>query len=506
MGRDGWTYTVDTLATFPEDEELVLILGADAAAGLPPGVRPEAVLGRARLAVMDAPGGSGSGRAAVGRSLGCAPRCSGSAGPCCGTGGGPGSACVSWCPTPSWPTSSLWGCMPPPSRSRWWWVAGPLLTAGLATGGWRGAPDGAGWAPPGCRTRGAVEGWATRLREVAAAVPEAEIEERTDLTGSRCALVVLGRGPGDSAFALLALSPEGLPTLTLLPPTLLGVVPGYGEFTLAEALVFEGPELAALTIANELGLRIDQVLALPPGALAAALPGAVTLDLPVPLFAAEDGGLVQVLGPGSSSSPRPLSRCCWSPPGPGDPFEWLQRQGAAWRGILAVVAADPAVADRIAASPSGGDGGGRPATGGGDRRGPAAGGIPGGAGHRTGEALALSAGAATEFVPARLGHLLLMAGERPRVEVLNGNGRIGATRVVAEAVVRRGFRVVRTDNADRFDYAATLVVAQGEEAQEAAREVAGIVGAAAVYLEEAAPSLVVEVSIIVGLDIPAGEA
>ena len=90
--------------------------------------------------------------------------------------------------------------------------------------------------------------------------------------------------------------------------------------------------------------------------------------------------------------------------------------------------------------------------------------------------------------------------------MLNGNGRIGATRVVAEAVVRRGFRVVRTDNADRFDYATTLVVAQGEEAQEAAREVAGIVGAAAVYLEEAAPSLVVEVSIIVGLDIPAGEA
>jgi hypothetical protein len=78
--------------------------------------------------------------------------------------------------------------------------------------------------------------------------------------------------------------------------------------------------------------------------------------------------------------------------------------------------------------------------------------------------------------------------------------------VVAEAVVRRGFRVVRTDNADRFDYTTTLVVAQGPEDRAAAQEVAGVVGAAAVYLEEAAPSLVVEVSIIVGLDIPAGEA
>jgi hypothetical protein len=73
-------------------------------------------------------------------------------------------------------------------------------------------------------------------------------------------------------------------------------------------------------------------------------------------------------------------------------------------------------------------------------------------------------------------------------------------------VVRRGFRVVRTDNADRFDYPTTLVVAQGQDAVEAAREVAGVVGAGSVYLEEASPSLVVDISIIVGLDIPAGEA
>jgi nicotinate-nucleotide adenylyltransferase len=56
VGRDGWTYTADTLATFPDDEELVLILGADAAAGLPTWHSPESVLGRARLAVMERPG------------------------------------------------------------------------------------------------------------------------------------------------------------------------------------------------------------------------------------------------------------------------------------------------------------------------------------------------------------------------------------------------------------------------------------------------------------------
>lgn len=54
--RDGWTYTADTLGTFPDDEELTLILGADAATGLLTWQRPEAVLGRARLAVMARPG------------------------------------------------------------------------------------------------------------------------------------------------------------------------------------------------------------------------------------------------------------------------------------------------------------------------------------------------------------------------------------------------------------------------------------------------------------------
>jgi nicotinate-nucleotide adenylyltransferase len=56
VARDGWTYTADTLATFPAGEDLVLILGADAAAGLPTWHDFPAVLVRARIAVMDRPG------------------------------------------------------------------------------------------------------------------------------------------------------------------------------------------------------------------------------------------------------------------------------------------------------------------------------------------------------------------------------------------------------------------------------------------------------------------
>jgi nicotinate-nucleotide adenylyltransferase len=49
--RTGWTYTIDTLNTFPSDEHITLIMGADTAAGLPTWERFEPVLERADIAV-----------------------------------------------------------------------------------------------------------------------------------------------------------------------------------------------------------------------------------------------------------------------------------------------------------------------------------------------------------------------------------------------------------------------------------------------------------------------
>ena len=54
--RDGWTYTIDTLATFDLADEIVLILGADAARGLPSWERSTDVLARVDLAVVPRPG------------------------------------------------------------------------------------------------------------------------------------------------------------------------------------------------------------------------------------------------------------------------------------------------------------------------------------------------------------------------------------------------------------------------------------------------------------------
>jgi len=53
--RDGWTYTIDTLIEF-EGEDLTLILGADAAQGIPTWHRAKEVLERAQIAVMARPG------------------------------------------------------------------------------------------------------------------------------------------------------------------------------------------------------------------------------------------------------------------------------------------------------------------------------------------------------------------------------------------------------------------------------------------------------------------
>ena len=52
LGRDGPTYTIDTVETFPSDEELFLILGADAALGLPTWRRIDEVLERVTVLVV----------------------------------------------------------------------------------------------------------------------------------------------------------------------------------------------------------------------------------------------------------------------------------------------------------------------------------------------------------------------------------------------------------------------------------------------------------------------
>ena len=53
--RDGWTYTADTLESFDPDDEITLVLGADAAKGIKSWQRSEDILKRVRVAVIPRP-------------------------------------------------------------------------------------------------------------------------------------------------------------------------------------------------------------------------------------------------------------------------------------------------------------------------------------------------------------------------------------------------------------------------------------------------------------------
>lgn len=67
VNRDGWTYTIETVRSFPEDDQITLILGSDAAAGIPTWHEAPALLDRVSIAVAERPG---TDRAAVERAIG----------------------------------------------------------------------------------------------------------------------------------------------------------------------------------------------------------------------------------------------------------------------------------------------------------------------------------------------------------------------------------------------------------------------------------------------------
>jgi nicotinate-nucleotide adenylyltransferase len=56
LRRDGATYTIDTLTSYPSDESVTLIVGADAARGIPTWHEADDLLRRARIAVVPRPG------------------------------------------------------------------------------------------------------------------------------------------------------------------------------------------------------------------------------------------------------------------------------------------------------------------------------------------------------------------------------------------------------------------------------------------------------------------
>ena len=350
--------------------------------------------------------------------------------------------------------------------------------------------------------------WTTSLRDAVVEASESGLGAESSAGGSASVLVaVTDEDRITRSLALMTRADGENGLLALAPTQLFDLLPGFGEFPLSQATVFEGTALTPLAFQNAFGVRVDAVVELGPGQLAAAIANPVDVTLSAPLIVEADDGTTQFVGnPGTGRYAPDVVETLLTTQGSAEVLAWLERQAAVWEAVLAAAGVDTGVVDAIAAGAANGE--------------LAAGVIAAvatsspqvtlipversaGAGGTDGFTIDTSNVAG--FVQSRISHLELGDVPRPRVEVLNGNGRLQATRPLVAALVRAGFRVVRTDNAVRFDFVETLVIAQGNDSRPAAERAAAAIGIGSLQVELTSPSGVVDVSIIVGQDVPAGE-
>lgn len=334
--------------------------------------------------------------------------------------------------------------------------------------------------------------------------PEAAVPEAIPVAGEgESVLVTLVDGEAVVGAALVAAHPTGADTMILFPSALSAIVPGYGTWDLALAAEIDGDDLLALTLTNLLGARIDGSIAVPAASLAAALDGA-TVSLPSALLVEEGSDQVVVAAAGSSPRSASTIEQLLTEPGTDDQLSWIVRQGAVWQAFVAAREADESlifdlvdtasgdvvlarsVLESLATDPAGTV---------------TAAQVEALDTFGTGEErYRLQVDDAAELVDERLPWLDLVSGERIRVEVLNGTGEVGITAPIAAALVKDGYRIVRTDNADVQDFSETRVVGHTLENQRAALDVQGLLGFGEVRIEQRQPSLVVDVTVIVGDD------
>lgn len=327
------------------------------------------------------------------------------------------------------------------------------------------------------------------------------------IESSSLLLVGTGQDGGADLIAMVGVDGTGA-TVVLLEPGLVTLLPGFGDRPLADMSRFGFDDLPRLTVANLLGVRVDGTATVPITTFGALLPESLRVDLPREFVVQQDDAQVIEVPAGEVELTADQVVQLLSDPGMGTQLEWLDRQGAILRAL--VETSGEQLVDVLAGSLTGPDPDaarqalvGLTAT-----SNPQLSALPAQRIERAGgdvELYQISAAAVDEFVAARFPGLRFTTETRPRVEVLNGNGRIGTTRPVAAALIGHGFRIVRTDNADHDDYAETRIVAQGRDHQEDALRVRQILGRGEVLVEVRQPSGVVDLTIIVGQDIPAEE-
>jgi hypothetical protein len=340
--------------------------------------------------------------------------------------------------------------------------------------------------------------------------PSAPTERVTSTASGASLLVAVTDTDGNAvSLALMGVSDQGA-TVALFPPGLLTVLPGFGDREIADSTRFGDELLPGLTVANLLGVRLDATIQIGADQLAGLLGSDITVDLTSPLVEPQDNAEIVEMDVGSAPrTPAEVARL-FTDQGTGTQLEWLDRQGSVWRSLLEWTKGHPGFTDELLTRALGDPALARDAlmgvAGSPDLQMTA---VPVERIERAGgnsELYQIGGNAATSFAADRFPYLRFTTGVRPRVEILNGNGRIGTTRPVAAALIEHGFRVVRTDNADKNTYEETQIIAQGRANQQAALDAREVLGRGEVLIEVRQPSGVVDLTIIVGQDIPAQEA
>jgi len=327
-------------------------------------------------------------------------------------------------------------------------------------------------------------------------------------SGASVLIAVTGDGGRAVSLALIGANPDGA-LIALFPPGLLTVLPGFGDRQISDSTRFGAANLPELTVSNLLGVRVDGSVQITARELTALLGSGLNVDLASPLVVEVGSGEVVAMDVGSALRSQDDVERILTEQGTGTQLEWLDRQGSVWRAIFSRMASEPALVDQLVSRVLGDPALARQALlGAVQSKELQLTAVPVERIERAGgdsELYQIGGDAAAAFASGRFAYLQFTAKARPRVEVLNGNGRIGTTRPVAAALIRHGFRIVRTDNADKSTYAETRIIAQGREHQQAALDARKVLGRGEVVVEVRQPSGVVDLTIIVGQDIPAEE-
>ena len=302
-----------------------------------------------------------------------------------------------------------------------------------------------------------------------------------------------------SSLTVLAPGGSGGGTLVLIPPGTMTEIVSLGPEPVGHSLALGGPSRLRATVENLLGAGLAGAVVLDDAGLAKLLApaGPLTVDVPERVEVVDDGGRVTVLYEAGLTRVTPAEAGRFlSARGRGNDLARLARHQAFWEAWLAALRQRPSA-------------------------------VPGEPKELSRAVRALAGGAVTtRVVPVEafgtsgpdgelyrvqqeeLGRLSASvfstaggrpgAGDRPRVQVLNGTGAVGLADAVRDKL-GPGFDVRLSGNASTFDHARTQIVYYEPEGQAAAERVRKALGVGTLVLSRR-PLDVVDVTVIVGKD------